>query len=308
MSSFSKDDMSFSVQTLGSKYAEQYPGMSMWDFWGDQYEWTALLPVAWKLYSTDSRLRPPPATDHQKACCWWTVPLHLLGLGLGWTNISLGLRKWREQGYPTNHPVLRFIWESYGPSIEGLEVFLATRDWINESYIESMKIHGFAHFEPAKNLPASEYRDLELRDDRTYLENAKRVHNFGPRWALVSNLLLGGQDACHISRHFPDSADFDNTTVHDDQELDELQVLFMSEDRIGVQAPAYKGFCYRLIEAMGMHSEKYETSPTVSLYIKTLGHIGDFQHSQVTGRFFLIGDPVNRMYDANGLHLLGNTA
>ncbi len=303
MSSFSKDDMTFSFQALGANREEQYPGMSYLDFWGDQYEWTALLPAAWKLVSTNGRLRPNP-NDHQSACCWWNVPLHLLGLGLGWTNIALGLQQWRELGYPADNPVLRFIKESYGPSIEGLEVFLVTRDWINEIYMESMKIHGFTQFEPAKNLPASEYRDLELRDDRTYLENAKRVHSFGPRWALVTNLLSGG-DGCHLSRHFPDSADFDNTTVHEHRELDELRVLFMSEDRIGVEAPAYKGFCYRLIEAMGIHSQAFEKIPSVSLYIKSLGHVGEFQHSSETGRFFIASAEENTDY-AHRSHLLGN--
>lgn len=306
-SSFSKSDLTFSFQSLGSGKDEQYPGMSYQNFWGDQYEWTALLPLAWKLVSTNGRIRPD-STNHQKACCWWNVPLHLLGLGMGWTNIALGLQQWRELGYPADTPVLRFIKESYGTSIEALEVFLVTREQFNYEFIETLKLYGFSQFLPDDNLRASQYEDLDLGSDERYLEQAKRRHNFGPRWEMAKHLLLGGYDSCHLSAHFQFSAAFDETVVHDVKELDEIEALFLTENRIGIETPAYKGFCYRLIEAMGMHSEKYETSPIVSLYIKTLGHIGDFQHSRVTGRFFLIGDPVNRMYDAHYLHLLGNTA
>ena len=81
----------------------------------------------------------------------------------------------------------------------------------------------------------------------------------------------------------------------------------MSEDRIGVQAPPYKGFCYRLIETTGIHSQTYENVPTVSLYIKTLGRVSDVHHSSETGRFSL-SNPEQDGKNAHRIHLLGDFA
>lgn len=306
MSSFSRDDLAFSAQTRGSEMSEQYPGMSYRDFWGDEYYWTGLLPLAWKLASTNGRLRPP-GDDHLKACGWWNVPIHLLGLGMGWTNIALGLQQWRHQRFPDENPILRFIKETYGPSIEALEAFLVTRENFNYEIVETLQLHGFNEFSPDDNLTADQYSDLELGDDEWYLETARRGHDFGPRWDMAKFLLLGGSDSLHLSQHTLNSLAFDDTTVHDDPELDEVKVLFLTRDRIGVQAPAYKGFPYRLIEAMGMHGEVHDQSPIISLFLKSLGHIGDFQHSPVTGRFFMVGDQERRMGDPHQLHLLGNS-
>ncbi len=304
MSSFARGDLSFPSQFPGSEMAEQYPGMSYRDFWGDEYLWTALLPLSWKLISTGGRIRPT-AEDHDKAVGWWSTPIHLLSLGMGWTNLALGLHNWRHAGFPDNNPVLRFIKESYGPSIEALEAFLVTREYFNYELVETLQIHGFSEFTPDDNLTADQYSDLELGDDEWYLETCRRAHDFGPRWEMAKLMLLGGGDSLHLSMHINNSLAFDDTSIHDDSELDDLKVLYMTEDRIGVEAPAYKGFPYRLIEAMSLHAEKYSKSPTVSLHIKSLGHIGDFYHSTQTGRFFMASSPAEKE-SSHRFHLFGN--
>lgn len=308
VSSFSKNDLTFSSQALGSGKDEQYPDMSYENFWGDQYEWTALLPLAWKLVSTNGRIRPD-ASDHQKACCWWNVPLHLLGLGLGWTNIALGLQQWRELGYPDDNPVLRFIKDSYGTSIEALEIFLVTREACNAEFTEVLQDHAFKGFMPDDNLPAHEYVHWGIHGDEgyneRYLEKASARHDFGPRWGMAKHLLLGGYDPCHLSTHFQFSATFNETVVHQVEELDEIRVLFSSNGRIGIEAPAYKGFPLRIIQAFSIFSQTNNEPPIVSLFIKTLGHIGDFHFSHLTGRFFISDSPELRDEDYK-FHLLGN--
>lgn len=308
MSRFSDRDLTFHYQSLGSKNDEQYPGMSYLDFWGDQYDWTALLPLAWKSIGTNGRIRPD-ASDYQKVCCWWNAPLHLLGLGLGWTNIALGLQQWRELGYPTENPVLRFIKDSYGPSIEALEIFLVTRESCNAEFTQVLQEHAFTSFLPDDNLPAHEYVHWGIYGEdgynERYLEKAKNRHNFGPRWEMAKHLLLGGYDPCHLSTHFQFSATFDETAVHDSEELDEIKVLFISEERIGIEVPAYKGFPYRIIQASGIQSHRHEKPPIVSLFIRTLGHLGDFVFSPLTGRFFAADISINHE-PSNHLHLLGN--
>jgi hypothetical protein len=287
MSSFSKDDHIFSFQTLGSERKEQYPGMSYMDFWGDQYEWTSLLPIAWKMCSTNGRLKPP-VNNPELAAAWWMVPLHLLGLGMGWTNLALGLQQWRESGYNTDHQLLKFIFESYGTSLEALEVWLVKNQDVNDQFTEALALHGYSGFHTDENLRAEQYDQQKINTLGEYLETAKRLHNFGPRWQMAKYLFGGGWDPLHLSTHFLGSAEFDGTKVHDRRDLDEIKILYWSEEQIGVRAPAYKGFPHRLIEGLAEHFDSGNAAPLVSLYIESLGHLGDFQHSRETGRFYLL--------------------
>jgi hypothetical protein len=303
MSSFSKEDHVFYFQTLGSESKEQYPGMSYMDFWGDQYEWTSLLPIAWKMCSTNGRLKPP-VNNPELAHAWWSVPFHLLGLGMGWTNLALGLQQWRESGYRTDHQLLKFLFESYGTSLEALEVWLVKNQDTVDEFTESLKFHGFTQVEPDENLRAEQYDQAKINTLGDYLETAKRHHSFGPRWKMAEYLFGGGWDPLHLSVHFLGSAEFSETVVHEVRELDEIEVLFNTEDRIGIKAPAYKGFPYRLIEGFGNHMEKHEQSPIISLYIESLGHIGDFRHSMTTGRFYLASNGLD-VEAQHEFHLMG---
>ena len=137
MADFSRDDLVFSLQTRGADSSNEFPDMDYMGFWGDQYEWTALLPVAWKMIPTNNRLIHPSG-DHQAACCWWNTALHLLGLGMGWTNIATGLQNWRRLDYPTNHPILQLVFDSYGESIEALEAFLMMKPQRNLAFSNNL--------------------------------------------------------------------------------------------------------------------------------------------------------------------------
>lgn len=299
MSSYSRGDVSFLVQTKGAERPEQYPGMPYMDFWGDQYEWTSMLPLSWKLLSTNHRLRPPKS-QAQEVLSWWNSALHLLAFGIGWTNLALGLQQWREMGYPTANPVLRFIWETYGRSIEALEVFLVTRPDYNYQFIQSLQRYGFDGFEPDEANRAQDYENPRLLEEKAFLDNARRVHNFGPRWSLAEDLLSGG-DGLHLSHHFEEYVGHETAGLHPE----DFETLFLSEKRIGIELPIYRSFHARLTEAVNLHQRTYSKTPVVTLYIKSLGHIGDFHRSSQTGRFYLVGEERDLGLQID-LHHLGN--
>lgn len=123
---------------------------------------------------------------------------------------------------------------------------------------------------------------------------------------MADYLLRGGYDPCHLSTHFQCSATFNETLVHQVAELDEIKVLFSSNGQIGIEAPAYKGFPLRIIEAFSIFLKTNKERPIVSLFIKTLGHIGDFHFSHQTGRFF-ISDGPELTDELHKFHLVGNT-
>lgn len=284
---------------------DQYPGMSYKSFWGDEYSWTSLLPLAWKTWNLEGRLKPKVG-DPMSAFSWWSVPLHLLGLGMGWNNLALGLQQWRQMGYPEEHQLLKFLARSYGKSLEALEVWLVQNQDIIDEFQRELQLHGFKGAHVDENLRPEQYEDQGLTPDRNFIDQAKRRYDFGPRWQMATHLFGGGYDSLHLAMHFLNSAPFDGTEGHDEEELDEIKVLFMTESRIGIQAPAYKGFPYRLIEAIGLHGQIYKQDPpVVSLFIRSLGHIGDFQHSLKTGRFFLVSEKLD-LARQESFHLLGS--
>lgn len=308
MSDFKKDDVVWGVQILGSenKYPENLNHLSFNEFWDDDYPWLSMVPLAWKLVNSQvGRVKAPTQPTHDQLIGWWSAPLHLCALGLGWNNIALGLRTWRENNFVEDHPILRFLGQTYGPSIQGLEHFLI-RSGFNDEIIEAMEIHGFVGFS------TNETPDLDVRSqgntdvDRAFIESAKRAHSWGPRWSMVEPMLFGGSDSLHLSTHFIAAAEYDGTFYHDELELDEVTVLWKSEERIGVEAPAYKGFAYHLIAAAGEFMRDNEgIDPIVSLHIRNLGYIGDFQRSMNSGRSYIVSEPklLNR---AEMIHMWGN--
>lgn len=91
--------------------------------WGAQYEWAKLVAPAWKSVGNDFyRISYSPKTCPGQA--WWFAALHLLGFGLGWTDIAKGLEIWREEGYPVDNPILKTVHNMYGTSIEALAIWL----------------------------------------------------------------------------------------------------------------------------------------------------------------------------------------
>ena len=66
------------------------------DFWGDQYRWTSLLPLAWKMidypwFEFPKTINESPSDNevsHDAAAATWNAALHLLGLGMGWSDIG----------------------------------------------------------------------------------------------------------------------------------------------------------------------------------------------------------------------------
>ena len=63
------------------------------NFWGDEFGWTALLPLAWTSYSAPGFSVKPVFSESEdmadiySAAAYWSAAIHLLGLGLGWTDI-----------------------------------------------------------------------------------------------------------------------------------------------------------------------------------------------------------------------------
>lgn len=301
MVDFSSRDLVFSFQTQGAGRDKPTLDMDYMEFWGDQYEWTALLPMAWKMIPTTNRLVPPASDRHEAACCWWNTALHLLGLGMGWTDIAKGLQHWRNLGYPTDHPILRLVHKSYGESIEALEAFLVMKPQINLEFSNNLN---FGHPYVAEEIPLIRFDDFDISSPKRYLEQAKNRHRFDKRWKLAGNLLLGGTDPCHLSDHFPFGNGLNQGIIYEAKHYEDPEFIFEFGPRIGIRIDSYQDFPYHLNRLRETFNPDQSSNLVISVFINSLGHLGDFAYDSETNRFFYVEDLADSEM-AKILHRLG---
>ena len=104
----------------------------MWT-WGDEPRWTSMLLYGWKT-CTEPALAPSLTIEvsqdgtvegSDKNIGLFSMSLHLLALGMGWTDVAAGLRHWRSIGYQQDHHViLDYLMRALGPdALIALEIF-----------------------------------------------------------------------------------------------------------------------------------------------------------------------------------------
>lgn len=266
--------------TLGSQ-----PDNYHENFWGSDFRWTSTLPIAWKnLESQDFSLKPVistatmPDSDSQFAsiASYWTTAIHLLGLGMGWTNIGEGLRLWSRQDYPMGaHPILDFLKRSYGRNLYSLELYFATKDregifWaLNNLKPEPQ---GF------KAGPTWESLDYDWK-------NTGYLERLGSRQRLFAeSLLVGGVDPLHLEDH--------TVRSFNAEWLEPVDSYYSSDDnlRFLFVYPRYAGWATSLArnsELQEVGSQGLDSSLEVRVDIERLGSLGSFAFNRSTQRWFL---------------------
>lgn len=259
-----------------------------WDFWGDDFNWTALLPVVWRnIESPGLSVRPvlPKKSEGNSdleaftAASYWSAAIHLLGLGLGWTNIGEGLRHWRESGYRQHqHPILDFVEKSYGKDIYSLELYFATeaRWGIAESLVNMSDLALRPNAGPTWMSLDYDWRNVG------YLKslNAKSRR-------LAEKLLEGGTDPLHLEPHVTDSfrqRDLENTSQ---------RVTHLGESKFLVKYSRYAGWAHNLareIDLKSMFRSGLDLETEVRVELENFGPLGRFCYSNESGRWFLYSD------------------
>lgn len=281
-------------------------------FWGEQYEWTSMLPLSWKLLgTTDTRIRPS-SSPSERDPGWWFTPLHLLGLGLGWTDIGKGLYEWQRQGYPNGaHPVLDFVYNTWGESISALQFWLRCSSFAENDIEQPLRELRDFPVDSFRLAPIEENSIRAAYDDQIRLLKAKG--NGGRRLDLAKKLLAGDSDTFHLSTHFPGSV-WPNE--------DENHIGFVSSDYAEENNDAfainpeehlweahferYAGFHVQLnaLAAGLMTGEVFSGRESVRVHIKNFGFLGEFTKHSVSRRWYL-SDKTDE-YGEEDAHLWGN--
>ena len=260
------------------------------EFFGDEYNWTSMVPILWQsVDSPTARILPPKPEPLElifKTCAWWNGALHLLVFGMGWVNVAKGLREWREGGYSRENAILRLVFDTYGSSIEALEL------WLQKGYLDvHLRITGEQR-EAAR--PSAD----ELEAQKMRLNG---LISSGPRHQLSGDL-INGNDALHLSMHFPGSIGdpHDSPTRIDEDLRDDLSPHRQLRVRL------YKGW-HRAVSEYLREQELAATPDGVlaAVLVSRLGYLGTYALSPSTGRAFR-RSPQTEFSRDHDYHLMGN--
>ena len=256
------------------------------DYWGDEYGWTALVPIAWKSFELPGFSIRPTLTrasgekNIYKAASYWTMPIHLLGLGMGWTDIGYGLRVWREYGYLLDHhPILDFLWRSYGEEIRALEVYFgATNRW--------------DIFDALRSMSSSDSVQQPFKDDgpdyQRWAQEYERFDSYEKPSLTAMLFSSGGYDPLHIERHVassfrPESPSSARASVRDLGDGLRFKVTYES----------YPGWAHRLAnqeEIRKFSEDGFREDLEIQVELDRFGYLGGFMHHNESGRYFYYSD------------------
>ena len=251
-------------------------------FWGDYSPWTSMLPLAWATIDMrDFTIRPRSAqvssTGIQShAIATWDAVVHLLGLGLGWTDLRAGLEQWRFENYSVGlHPILDSVKRLVGDDIEALEIYFGVEP---RSIIQAVReiesvVSGGPAIEPYMDFTP---RDYEERKEIWLRRVAGAKGNLG-------HALLNGGDALHLDGHthatlLERGIDLASTQVR--QDFGTHSIITMTK---------YHGWGHRL----AVQTDSLLASPfgnvsnkSVEIKIQQLGSLGTFVLDSNTSRWF----------------------
>lgn len=250
------------------------------NFWGDEFGWTALLPIAWTSYSAPGFSIKPVfeasegMEETYSAASYWSAAVHLLGLGMGWTDIGEGLRQWRDKDYQDgNHPILDFIKRSYGEDIRALEVWFGVhqRHRLQETLYELAR-------KPMEMMEEPADFSLYMQWEIDYVDVARE------RRTLPSRLLDGG-DALHLEDHLV------NSIRGEDGRGAEPWINKRNGDNANnVTFYRYGGWAFELAhmsELRPRNNDVHVMDQAVKVEIENIGYLGDFVLHPSSNRWFV---------------------
>ena len=252
--------------------------------WGDEYLWTSMLPLAWSSIDiTGISIRPRKrailgGASHESAIAQWSMAIHLLGLGMGWTDIGQGLRKWKDHGLREGyHPILDFLLHNFADQIEALEVYFGIADRTEiAGALAAIRAGDFQEHdvEPRREQFTSEYE--------FQLEEFQAEDRYGAN-GFAHLLLAGGTDPLHLDSHCAES--FRDTSI----DMMGMESRSLQGDVLKIWTPFYGGWAHRLAATTRDYktSEFLEADCTfVEVEIDHVGHLGTFAWGGVTNRWF----------------------
>ena len=252
--------------------------------WNDDYLWNSMLPLAWPcIDSVGISIRPRyqrfgSAVPHENAVAQWSMAIHLLGLGLGWTDIGKGLRTWAAHSFGEGfHPILDFLARNFGPEMQALEIYFG----VNPRY---QLLEVLESFKSIDSKGATGSHSYVFADEYAYRAE-QYLQRSDPTSKSIGQHLLNGGDALHLESHCSNSF-LGNQNGGSFMGLDDRKE---HGQFVSIWTPWYGGWAYRL----AMTSQNWKTddllgpeSKFVNIDVEGIGSLGTYIWHPTTKRWF----------------------
>ena len=250
------------------------------NIWGDEPRWTSMLTYGWSTcrqpclapvvqIDTDAE-GTVQITDQNIGL--FTLLLHLLGLGMGWTDIASGLRSWRASHYrPNQHVILDYAIATAGAEgLTALEAFCG-----QHLYSQMGDALGLLRAFPNNSQPFGFSNEIE-RASRELAEQLTSSEDMNIEY-----------DSLHLTSHVADSI----KGIFGDFKIPRYQVTELRPDRhYRLHIDAYGGWAFALAQAMEGRPHEGGLPPDdaeVDVFVNPIGYIGSFMKGHESDRWFL---------------------
>lgn len=263
---------------------------AMTDMFGDHGPWIESLPTAWRAVAWPEGPWTPPdppwlAADSshpenedlwptvRASIRYWTPLLHLAYGSLGWVDPAIGAVRWVQAGMPDDDPALEVMRRWWGPLVQSLWLWARESDALDHasSSIASATRTTY-HRRPAD--PAwTLTRDPSLPGD---VELARH-----------QSLFTGGGDGLHLSGHVPNSLVGADSPLLRNRPPTHQFHTHGDSPHAALLLDRYAGW-YRILHEVGASVPDRPDGRNwrVTVVVKTLGSLGEYRRSAVTGRWF----------------------
>ena len=249
--------------------------------WGDEPRWTSMLLYGWKT-CTKPALAPTLAiqvsqdgtvegTDQNIGL--FSMSLHLLALGMGWTDVAAGLRHWRSDGYQqSHHVILDYLMSALGPdALIALEILCGV---VPDSELH----HGLDYLANYPAGPALAEADPQMIS--RYEELARARHREG--------ILVLPWDNLHLTGHVGKSIAGGGGGIQPPRfALEVVQPRHLYK----LNVETYAAWAFALAAAeRDLHvtgEPMVADDIEIDVHVAPIGHLGTFLKAHDTNRWFL---------------------
>jgi hypothetical protein len=231
---------------------------------GDQPEWGRLVPRVWQALADPegTYTYPGESPTLEAATARWSPLLHVLWFSLGWPRPDIGLRRWYDEGQPTDDSRLALLKEVWGSELDLFSAWC----WEGSAGYSQALSERLGTRPDHSPVPAVDARWLDQ------LEELRSRTAYGP-WG-------GGSDPLHLGSHAISAAG----------ELPREPrppVLNPTNRRAALVLDGYQGWYSELAAAgAALPPLPGDSSWRVDVLVKPVGWLGSYRLSPRSGRWF----------------------
>ncbi|WP_062460833.1 hypothetical protein [Demequina soli] len=239
-------------------------GLSAHRMLGEQWEWAWGVPGLFRALASPGAAAVAPASPvperaHADVLGYWFPLPYLLGYRLGWADIGLGLRRWRDLGMPVDDPTLALV------------AALWDADGLLDNAVAQFASNALTHQPPG----SWDWRGEPVLDTET---RAWR-DAFDRRWPeehVFDIYQPDAGDGLHLAGHLAQSPSGSATLT-----------VRSSADRTAILECLSASGWYADLAALGDALPGLDSASwKVDVYVRSIGWMGTFRKSRETGYWF----------------------